>query len=67
MRQVNGLDAVPVADNIINLQFSFDVINSMAGTDERKPADPIGNGLSPALIQKINLVGHGTGLVYRRK
>ena len=28
MRQVNGLNAVPVADNIINLQFSYDVINS---------------------------------------
>jgi len=27
---VNGLNAVPVADNIINLQFSYDVINSTA-------------------------------------
>ena len=32
MRQVNGLDAVPVADNIINLQFTYDVINSVNGT-----------------------------------
>jgi type II secretory pathway pseudopilin PulG len=31
MRQVNGLTAVPVADNIINLQFSYDVISSTAG------------------------------------
>ena len=26
MRQVNGLNAVPVADNIINLQFSYDCL-----------------------------------------
>jgi hypothetical protein len=55
MRQVNGLDAVPVADNIINLQFSFDVINSVAGTMSANQPDPVGNGLSPALIQKVNL------------
>src|SRR6266853_620102 len=28
MRQVNGLSPTPVADNIINLQFSYDIYNS---------------------------------------
>ena len=55
MRQVNGLTAVPVADNVINLQFTYDVINSVAGTMSANQADPVGGGLSPALIQKINI------------
>jgi hypothetical protein len=45
-----------VADNIINLQFSYDVIN----TPRRAPSNanvpnPIAAGLSPALIQKVNI------------
>lgn len=55
MRQVNGLNAVPVADNIINLQFTYDVINSVSGTVVANVQDPIGSGDSPSLIQKINL------------
>jgi prepilin-type N-terminal cleavage/methylation domain-containing protein len=55
MRQVNGLNAVPVADNIINMQFSYDVINSVAGTMSANQSDPFGAGLSPALIQKVNM------------
>ena len=62
MRQVNGLTAVPVADNIINLQFTFDVINSVAGTMSANQADPIGAGLSPALIQKVNIWVMGQSL-----
>jgi prepilin-type N-terminal cleavage/methylation domain-containing protein len=55
MRQVNGLNAVPVADNIINLQVTYDVINSTLGTISADQANPLGAGLSPALIQKVNL------------
>jgi prepilin-type N-terminal cleavage/methylation domain-containing protein len=55
MRQVNGLDAVPVADNIINLQFTYDVINSANRTIFANLADPIGAGQSPSLIQKVNV------------
>jgi type II secretory pathway pseudopilin PulG len=63
MRQVNGLTAVPVADNIINLQFSYDVINSQLGTISANQANPIAAGLSPALIQKVNMWIMGQGLL----
>jgi len=62
MRQVNGLLAVPVADNIINLQVSYDVINSGLGTMTANQPDPISAGLSPALIQKVNLWVMGQSL-----
>ncbi len=62
MRQVNGLNAVPVADNIINLQFSYDVIDSSVGIMSANQADPIAAGLSPALIQKVNLWVMGQSL-----
>jgi hypothetical protein len=52
-----------VADNIINLQFSYDVINSTAGTMSANQPNPIAAGLSPALIQKVNLWVMGEGLV----
>jgi prepilin-type N-terminal cleavage/methylation domain-containing protein len=63
MRQVNGLTAIPVADNIINLQFSYDVINSVAGTMTANQSDPVGAGLSPALIQKVNIWVMGQSLL----
>ncbi len=55
MRQVNGLTAVPVADSIINLQFSYDVIDSSTSYLSANLANPIASGQSPALIQKVNL------------
>jgi len=61
MRQVNGYNAVPVADNIINLQFSYDVINASSYISANV-ADPIGGGLSPSLIQKVNLWVMGESL-----
>jgi len=63
MRQVNGLNAVPVADNIINLQFSYDVISSTAGLMNANLANPIAAGDSPALIQKVNMWVMGQSLV----
>jgi prepilin-type N-terminal cleavage/methylation domain-containing protein len=62
MRQVNGGNAVPVADNIINLQFSYDVINSVAGTIDANQPNPIGVGDSPALIQKVDMWIMGQGV-----
>jgi prepilin-type N-terminal cleavage/methylation domain-containing protein len=64
MRQVNGLAAVPVADNILNLQFTYDVIQVGGGVDANQ-ANPLGvvpTAESPALIQKINIVLMGESL-----
>lgn len=55
MRQVNGLTAVPVADNIINLQFTYDIIDSTTGTVVANQANPLAAGQSPNLIQKVNI------------
>jgi hypothetical protein len=63
MRQVNGRTAVPVADNIINLQFSYDVISSTVGLMNANLANPIAAGDSPALIQKVNMWVMGQGVI----
>lgn len=55
MRQVNGLTPVPVADDIINLQFAYDVYNSTTSVLDANQANPLGVAESPNLIQKINL------------
>jgi prepilin-type N-terminal cleavage/methylation domain-containing protein len=55
MRQVNGLSPVPVADNIINMQFAFDVYNSTTSALDANQANPLGNAESPNLIQKVNI------------
>jgi prepilin-type N-terminal cleavage/methylation domain-containing protein len=55
MRQVNGLNAVPVADNIINLQFTYDIISVATGTLVANQQNPIGAGESPNLIKKVNV------------
>jgi prepilin-type N-terminal cleavage/methylation domain-containing protein len=60
MRQVNGLTAVPVADNIINLQFTYDIIDNTTGTVVANQQNPIGAGQSPNLIQKVNIWIMGT-------
>jgi prepilin-type N-terminal cleavage/methylation domain-containing protein len=62
MRQVNGLPPVPVADDIINLQFSYDVYNSTTSALDPNQADPIGNGESPSLMQKINVALMGQSI-----
>ncbi len=64
MRQVNGLTPVPVADDIINLQFAYDVYNTTATPavlDPNEP-NPIGAGESPNNIQKINIVIMGESI-----
>lgn len=55
MRQVNGLNAVPVADGIINLQFTYDIIDTNTGAVVANQQNPIGAGQSPNLIQKVNV------------
>lgn len=62
MRQVNGLNAIPVADNIINLQFTYDIINSVTSTINANISNPIASGLSPGLSQKVNMWVMGQGL-----
>ena len=65
MRQVNGLAAVPVADNILNLQITYDVINSTTGFVDANQANPLGvvpTAESPSMIQKVNIVLLGQSL-----
>jgi len=54
-RQVNGLTAVPVADNLANFQFTYDTYDA-AGN----PLNGVGDagaalGISPNLIRKVNV------------
>jgi hypothetical protein len=54
-RQVSGHTAVPVADNIVNLQFTYDTYDS-AGDLLSQLGDPTsGNTVAPSVIRKINL------------
>jgi prepilin-type N-terminal cleavage/methylation domain-containing protein len=62
MRQVNGLTPVPVADDIINLQFAYDTYNSTTNALDANQPNPIGVGESPNLVQKINIVVMGQSM-----
>jgi hypothetical protein len=60
MRQINGQTAVPVADNIIGLNFTYDAcdsVNDGSGTACAGLSDPIGNSpsFSPNQIHKVNI------------
>ena len=55
MRQVNGLAPVPVADNIINIQFAYDDYNTTSDLLDANQANPIGVGDSLNMIQKVNM------------
>jgi prepilin-type N-terminal cleavage/methylation domain-containing protein len=63
MRQVNGLTPVPVADDIINIQFAFDIYNSLNSTLDPNQPNPLNAGESPNLIQKINIVVMGQSIL----
>jgi prepilin-type N-terminal cleavage/methylation domain-containing protein len=65
MRQVNGLSPVPVADNIINLQFSYDIYNSTTSALDANQANPLAVGDSLNLMQKINIVVMGQSMLNR--
>jgi prepilin-type N-terminal cleavage/methylation domain-containing protein len=69
MRQVNGLPPVPVADNIINMQFGYDAYNSTTNALDANQVNPIGVGDDLNLIQKVNisLVGQALGTTTSNK
>ena len=61
MRQVNGQTAVPVADQIGDLQFSYDIFDDTLGTDTSNLADAgMSIGKSPNQIRKVNIVSMTT-------
>jgi prepilin-type N-terminal cleavage/methylation domain-containing protein len=56
MRQVNGQTPVPVADNIIGMNFTYDMCDSVTVTATcAGVSDPIGSGFSPNQIHKVNI------------
>lgn len=55
MRQVNGQTAVPVADNIIGLKFTYDVCNGTNAGACDEISNPITSGYSPNNIYKVNI------------
>ena len=63
MRQVNGLSPVPVADDIINVQFAFDTYNSTTSALDANQANPLGVAESPNNIQKVNIVVMGQSMI----
>jgi hypothetical protein len=63
MRQVNGLTPVPVADDIINIQFAYDIYNQSTNALDANQPNPFGAGDSPSLIQKVNIVVMGQSMV----
>lgn len=67
MRQVNGLSPVPVADDIINLQFAYDIYNSNTSALDANQPDPLGIGDSPNLMQKINILVMGQSMINNGK
>lgn len=63
MRQVNGLTPVPVADDIINLQFAYDVYNQNTNALDADEPNPIGAGESPNNMQKVNILVMGQSII----
>lgn len=55
MRQVNGQSAVPVADNVIGMKFTYDVCDGTNAGSCAEISDPIGQGYSPNNIYKVNI------------
>jgi prepilin-type N-terminal cleavage/methylation domain-containing protein len=63
MRQVNGQTPQPVADNIIGLNFTYDMCDGTNGPTCANVSDPIGNGYSPNQIRKVNIQVMGQSLL----
>lgn len=56
MRQVNGQAAAPVADNIADLQFTFDIHDDTGGSSTANLVDAgLSSGKSPNQIRKVNI------------
>jgi hypothetical protein len=62
MRQVNGQAPIPVADNIINVQFAYDAYNAVSNALDANQVDPIGAADPLNLIQKVNINVMGESL-----
>ena len=57
MRQVSGHTPMPVAENVVFLQFSYDLYNSASGSALPNQADGgASQGLTPNQITKINIL-----------
>ena len=57
MRQVSGHTPIPVAENVVHLQFSYDLYNSSTGAIVTNQSDGgASQGLTPNQITKINIV-----------
>lgn len=55
MRQVNSQPAIPVADNIIALQVTYDLCTAALAAGCAGQENPIGAGFSPNQIEKVNI------------
>jgi hypothetical protein len=68
MRQVNGNPPQPVADNIVDLQFSYDLCDTgNTGGTCATTADPLAINQSPTQIHKVNISLMGQSLVTNGK
>ena len=63
MRQVNGQTPAPISDNIIGLQFTYDMCDGTNGPNCSGVADPILGGFSPNQIRKVDIQIMGQSLV----
>lgn len=68
MRQVNGNTPQPVSDNIIDMQFSYDMCDpSNIAASCAATRDPLGVNLSPSQIHKVNVLLMGQSLTTNGK
>jgi type IV pilus assembly protein PilW len=68
MRQVNGRSPVPVADDIINMQFAYDLFNATSNALDANQPDPLSfPNDALGLIQKVNISVMGQSLVNNAK
>lgn len=68
MRQVNGRAPVPVADDIINMQFAYDLFDANTNALDPNQADPLSFPNDQlGLIQKVNISIMGQSLVNNAK
>jgi prepilin-type N-terminal cleavage/methylation domain-containing protein len=57
MRQVSGHAPMPVAENVANLQFTYDLYDSNTGTVKvNQPDGGASSGFTPSQITKINIL-----------
>jgi hypothetical protein len=55
-RQVNGQPAVPLADNIVNMQFTYDTYNTDGSLLNATGDGGESLGITPNLIRKVNML-----------